>query len=57
MSGFAFDLVTPDRLLVSRPVTMVTVPGEEGDCVRWLVMRRWYPVSVPAPSPFMMTER
>ncbi len=31
MSGFAFDLVTPDRLLVSRSVTMVTVPGEEGD--------------------------
>lgn len=31
MSSFAFDLVTPDRLLVSRAVTMVTVPGEDGD--------------------------
>lgn len=31
MTTFSFDLVTPDRLLVSRAVTMVTVPGEDGD--------------------------
>jgi F-type H+-transporting ATPase subunit epsilon len=26
----AFDLVSPERLLLSRPVDMVTVPGTEG---------------------------
>jgi len=31
MSTIAFELVSPERLLVSRPVTMVTVPGSEGD--------------------------
>ena len=31
MSVFTFDLVTPDRLLLSRQVGMVTVPGEDGD--------------------------
>ncbi len=31
MSTLTFELVAPERLLVSRPVTMVTVPGEEGD--------------------------
>lgn len=31
MSGLTFDLVTPDRLLFSRLVGMVTVPGEDGD--------------------------
>ncbi len=27
----SFELVSPERLLVSRPVEMVVVPGEEGD--------------------------
>ncbi len=27
---FVFELVSPERLLVSRPVRMVTVPGSEG---------------------------
>jgi F-type H+-transporting ATPase subunit epsilon len=27
----AFELVSPERLLVSKSVTMVTVPGSEGD--------------------------
>lgn len=31
MSTLTFELVAPERLLVSRPVTMVTVPGGEGD--------------------------
>jgi F-type H+-transporting ATPase subunit epsilon len=26
-----FDLVSPERLLISEPVTMVVVPGSEGD--------------------------
>lgn len=31
MSTITFELVSPERLIVSRPVGMVTVPGEEGD--------------------------
>lgn len=31
MSTLTFELVAPERLLVSRPVGMVIVPGEEGD--------------------------
>lgn len=31
MSGLKFELVAPEKLLVSRAVGMVTVPGEEGD--------------------------
>jgi F-type H+-transporting ATPase subunit epsilon len=31
MDTLAFELVAPERLLVSRQVEMVTVPGEEGD--------------------------
>lgn len=31
MSTFQFDLVSPERLQFSKPVTMVTVPGGEGD--------------------------
>lgn len=31
MSTLTFELVAPERLIVSRPVGMVTVPGEEGD--------------------------
>lgn len=31
MTTIAFELVAPERLLVSRPVNMVTVPGSEGD--------------------------
>lgn len=30
MSTITFELVSPERLVVSRPVGMVTVPGEEG---------------------------
>jgi F-type H+-transporting ATPase subunit epsilon len=28
---FSFDLVSPERLLVSREVGMLTIPGEEGE--------------------------
>lgn len=28
---FTFELVTPEKLLLSKPVAMVTVPGGEGD--------------------------
>lgn len=31
MSTIKFELVAPERLIVSRPVGMVTVPGTEGD--------------------------
>lgn len=31
MAQFTFELVTPEKLLLSLPVTMVTVPGGEGD--------------------------
>lgn len=31
MNTLAFELVAPERLLVSRNVGMVTVPGEDGD--------------------------
>lgn len=31
MSSLTFELVAPERLLVSRTVGMVTVPGSEGD--------------------------
>lgn len=31
MTALNFELVSPERLLVSRPVGMVIVPGEEGD--------------------------
>ncbi len=31
MSTIVFELVSPERLLVSRAVEMVTVPGTEGD--------------------------
>jgi len=31
MSTITFELVSPERLVVSRPVGMVIVPGEEGD--------------------------
>ena len=31
MSTLAFELVSPERLLVSRAIEMVTIPGEEGD--------------------------
>ncbi len=31
MTTLAFELVAPERLLLSRQVEMVTVPGEEGD--------------------------
>jgi len=41
MSTIAFELVSPERLLVSRPVTMVTVPGSEGDFGVLPAMRRW----------------
>ncbi len=27
-----FELVSPERLLLSRPVDMVVVPGGDGDC-------------------------
>jgi F-type H+-transporting ATPase subunit epsilon len=30
-AAVAFDLVTPERLVASRPVEMVVVPGTEGD--------------------------
>jgi F-type H+-transporting ATPase subunit epsilon len=30
MSKITFDLVSPERLLLSQPVDMVTVPGTEG---------------------------
>src|SRR5580704_11292926 len=29
--SFVFELVAPERLLVSKPVAMVTLPGGEGD--------------------------
>jgi len=31
MASFHFDLVSPDRLLVSERVEQVDVPGQEGD--------------------------
>ena len=31
MPQLNFELVTPEKLIVSQPVTMVTVPGGEGD--------------------------
>lgn len=31
MSQFKFELVTPEKLFVSLPVVMVTVPGGEGE--------------------------
>ena len=31
MTSFDFELVSPERLLISQPVGMVIVPGEEGD--------------------------
>lgn len=31
MSQFQFELVTPEKLYVSKPVTMLTVPGGEGE--------------------------
>jgi F-type H+-transporting ATPase subunit epsilon len=31
MATLTFELVTPEKLLVSREVAMVTVPGGEGD--------------------------
>ena len=31
MTTFTFELVSPEKLLTSKPVTMVTVPGGEGD--------------------------
>ena len=31
MASFAFELVSPERLLLSEPATEVTVPGVEGE--------------------------
>jgi F-type H+-transporting ATPase subunit epsilon len=31
MTNLHFELVSPEKLLVSKPVAMVTVPGGEGD--------------------------
>ncbi len=40
-TGFHFDLVSPERLLVSEEVTLVEVPGAEGD---FTVLPRHAPV-------------
>ena len=31
MAGFQFELVSPEKLLLSRPVEMVVIPASEGD--------------------------
>lgn len=41
MASFAFELVSPERLLLSEPATEVTVPGVEGE---FTVMAQHAPV-------------
>ena len=39
MADLHFELVTPDRLVMSEDVYMVVVPGTEGDSASWPATR------------------
>jgi len=40
MADLHFELVTPDKLVMSDEVYMVVVPGTEGESGTWQAMRR-----------------